>query len=186
MTSPLIQNLPKIQEAAKSADPPSAATQCDKKDVIRVVPFIQIKWHVGILSYAEKIDGSTFSAEIKSLRFEGTKAMKGWITPDKKRIYFIPGEILDTARVYLDDKPYILEREILSSDENRHCIDSMKAQMKVLKELQETYKDEEYPDNLVYNAHMRYWKVLAYIETLRLKLEDEHYLLSAVTEIKEA
>jgi hypothetical protein len=28
MTSALIQNLPKIQEAAKSADPPSAAADC--------------------------------------------------------------------------------------------------------------------------------------------------------------
>ena len=170
-------------EATRSLDEPSTCTPCNKKDVIRIVPFIQIRGHDGIFSYVEKIDGSTFSTEIKSLKFEGTPAMRGWIALDKKRIYFIPGEIPSTTRVYLDDNPYVLEREISSSDEKRHCIDSMKAQMKMFKEFLKENKDHEVSN---YNVHTRYWKVLAHIETLLLKAEDEKYLLSAIREIKEA
>jgi hypothetical protein len=155
--------------------------------VVRVVPSNQIEGHFGIFSYVEKVDGSVLP-ETNSLRLNGTHVLKKWMSPDRKRIYFIPKEISRSDEMYFDGVAKKLEGEVFSTINKICCIDSMKEQMKVLKEFRQVYKEQEaeHYNNALYSAHMRYWRVLEYIERLCTDAESQDYLLSAMQEIEGA
>jgi uncharacterized Zn-binding protein involved in type VI secretion len=156
------------------------------EEIYRVVPNIQINGHFGIFSYVEKVDGGALP-EADRLKLTGTPNLSMWMSPDKKRIFFIPDGMQGASQVYFDDSPEELEQEVLvSNNSSRVCIDSMKEQMKVLKEFRKACKgnvsDEDYNDAL-YSAHMRYWSVLEYLGRSGMSIQDQEYLMTAIEEI---
>lgn len=156
----------------------------EAEEFYRVVPSMQIGSHFGIFGYVEKTDGGILP-DTDELIFSTKSVQKKWMSPDKKRIYFIPESISDSDKVYFGSVQGKLEQAITSSNSGRDCIDSMKKQMQVLKEFRKAYKGQSMGsyNNALYSAHMRYWSVLDYLEKEMIDINTQEYLMAAINEI---
>ena len=158
----------------------------ERKPDIRIVPNTQIMGNIGIIGYMEKIDGSPL-CDPEKLKIGRIQVIEKWLTPDKKRMYFIPPKgISYSNEVYFDDEDGLwLEQEVFNAKKHKSYIDSMEKQMEILDLFLLEFKAEgqEKYDSALYNAHTRYWKVLDYIENLGLDLDNQEYLLSTIKKI---